>query len=242
MDKIQITNICGAGDNAIYSMAYSVGAVVTLLLSSMNEAYVPWFADQLSVGNEKEIRKVGKIYQTAFAIGAIGIMLVAPEVLYLLGGEKYSVAKNVLAPVTMGCVFQFFYTMYVNLEQAKKKTVGMAIGSISAAVLNYILNALFIPRFGYIAAAYTTVASYLWLYIIHVILVARLGYLRVYDLRYEIAILCFAMITCIGINLLYDIFFGRLIVIFIYSILLTVVLIIKKDIILSFVKRIRTRG
>jgi O-antigen/teichoic acid export membrane protein len=132
--------------------------------------------------------------------------------------------------------------MYVNLEQAKKKTVGMAIGSISAAVLNYILNALFIPRFGYIAAAYTTVASYLWLYIIHVILVARLGYLRVYDLRYEIAILCFAMITCIGINLLYDIFFGRLIVIFIYSILLTVVLIIKKDIILSFVKRIRTRG
>ena len=37
----------------------------------------------------------------------------------------------------------------------------MPVASIAAAVLNVVLNAIFIPVFGFYAAGYTTVASYI---------------------------------------------------------------------------------
>ena len=82
-----------------------------------------------------------------------------------------------MTPVAMGCVCQFMYTLYVNIEQYKKKTVGMAIASVTAALINYALNALFIPKYGYIAAAYTTLFGYLVLFIIHMLIVKSLGFM-----------------------------------------------------------------
>lgn len=38
---------------------------------------------------------------------------------------------------------------------------------IIAAVINVTLNALFIPKFGYITAGYTTLIGYLFLFIFH---------------------------------------------------------------------------
>ena len=69
-----------------------------------------------------------------------GIMLIVPEFLLIMGGQSYIEAIYVMPPVAFGCVCQFIYTMHVNIEQFKKKTVGMAIASISAAGLNYLLN------------------------------------------------------------------------------------------------------
>ena len=112
----------------------------------------------------------------------------APEVVGTLE-DKYDCTAD---------IYSFGMTLYVlinklrfpssknyhpNIEQYKKKTVGMAIASISAAGLNYLLNMIFIPKFGYIAAAYTTLASFLWLMLIHMFLVYRIGYANDYDQR-----------------------------------------------------------
>lgn len=220
MDRIQITKYCGAASNALYSLAYSVAAVVTLLLISLNDAYVPWFADKLINGEFDLIKKTNKVYQLTFSVGVVGIMLIAPEVLIILGGKKYDDSLSVIPPVILACVFQFFYTMYVNTEQIKKNTFKMALGSISAAVLNYVLNLIFIPKYGYIAAAYTTLASYFWLYIIHVIIVNKMGFSIIYNFKFEILLL----ISLLGIDLLvakiYSYTFLRFAIILIFALLI----------------------
>lgn len=96
-----------------------------------------------------------------------------------------------------------FYTMHVNIEQYKKKTVGMAIASISAAGLNYLLNLLFIPKYGYIAAAYTTLISFLWLMLLHIFLVYRIGYGEVYERNKILIMICFMGLYTAGIHFLY---------------------------------------
>ena len=65
-----------------------------------------------------------------------------------------------------------------------KKTPIIAIGSCAAAGINYLLNAAFIPRYGYIAAAYTTLASYLVLMIMHFVMVRFVLCEKVYDDAY----------------------------------------------------------
>ncbi|MBR0412404.1 MAG: oligosaccharide flippase family protein [Eubacterium sp.] len=179
-DKIMITKICGEADNAMYSMAYTCGMVITMLVMTMNNAFSPWLADKLNNDDREAVKSVSDKYFGFFAFCTVGVMLVSPEILMVLGGEKYYAARFIIPPVIMGCVFQFAYTMLVNIEQFKKKTVGMSIASVLAAVLNIVLNALLIPEYGYEIAAYTTLISYAVLYLIHYILVKCMSYDDVY--------------------------------------------------------------
>ena len=55
------------------------------------------------------------------------------------------------------------------MEYYYKKTKLIALGTMLAAGMNILLNAVFIPTFGYVAAAYTTVACYLLYYLLHVV-------------------------------------------------------------------------
>ncbi len=204
MDRIMITRWCGAEDAAMYSLAYNCGAIVTLLLMSINGAYGPWLGSMLHENKFDEIRDFSKTYVYSFLFFALGILLISPEILYALGGEKYMDAKYVIAPVTMGCVCQFLYTMFVNVEQYKKKTVGMAVASVLAALINCVLNYLLIPRIGYLAAAYTTLAGYLCLLLMHMYLVYRLGYGEIYDYGMIYKVVAIGIMFTVIITILYD--------------------------------------
>lgn len=195
-DRVMITKICGPEQTALYSLAYTCGTMITLLLTSLNGAFAPWLGEKIHKEEYKDIRKVSYIYISAFLVMVVGIMLISPEVLYILGGASYMEAKYVLAPVSMGCVCQFLYTLFVNIEQFKKKTKGMAIGSASAALINFILNLIFIPQIGYLAAAYTTLVGYVVLLLIHMYLVKRLGLSEVYDYKF------IGLVVLIGIGLM----------------------------------------
>ena len=46
-DKIMIKNICGSEKNAIYSVAYTMAMIAAILLSSLNQAWVPWMYDRM---------------------------------------------------------------------------------------------------------------------------------------------------------------------------------------------------
>lgn len=237
MDKMMITRICGAEDNALYSVAYTCGAIITLLVTSLNTAFAPWLGEKLKEEKVDEIKTVSNKYILLFVFLSCGIMLVVPELLLIMGGNSYIEAKYVMPPVAFGCVCQFMYTLYVNIEQFKKKTMGMAIASMSAAGLNYILNAFLIPRFGYIAAAYTTLASFLWLLIAHMFLVNRLKLSNVYDNKRILLLILLMSIYTIGITFLYRNSFLRYTLIGLYAVVLVHFVIRNKQLILTIVKK-----
>jgi O-antigen/teichoic acid export membrane protein len=59
--------------------------------------------------------------------------------------------------------------MYVNYAFYEKKTKYIAAITIITGVLNVLLNYLLIPKFGYVAAAWTTLISYIVLFLLHYI-------------------------------------------------------------------------
>lgn len=61
----------------------------------------------------------------------------------------------------------FAYSLYVNVEHYYKKTKGVTVNTLIAAGCNIILNLIFIPIFGYVAAAYTTLVSYFVALLLH---------------------------------------------------------------------------
>ena len=237
MDRVMITRWCGAEDNAIYSLAYTCGSLVTVLMTSMNSAYAPWLGEKLNDGNHGEIREFSKKYILGFSFLAVGIMLISPEVLYVLGGKEYSAARFVMAPIAMGCVCQFIYTLFVNVEQFKKKTLGMACASATAALVNYVLNYIFIPKIGYLAAAYTTLIGYLCLLGIHMFLVRRLHMDDVYNYKEIVQIVVIMIALTALINVLYSYNAIRYVLVGAYIIICGIFFIKKKELLLGYLKR-----
>lgn len=237
MDRVMITRWCGAEETAIYSLAYTCGSLVTLLMTSMNSAFAPWLGEKLAENRNDEISRFSKVYIGAFFVLAVGIMAVAPEVLLILGGQSYSEAKYVMTPIAMGCICQFLYTLFVNVEQFRKKTIGMAIASVIAASINYGLNVLLIPRVGYLAAAYTTLVGYLCLLLIHMFLVFRMGCKSVYDYKLIFFTVVVGIGIMIGMNFLYEINVVRYLFVGTYAIAIITTALRYKERILTVIRR-----
>lgn len=235
-DRVMIDKICGSEATAIYSLAYLCGSIVTLFLTSLNSAYAPWLGEKLEDNDYKSITQFSKMYVVCFFVLGIGIMLISPEILYVLGGSQYMDAKYVLAPVSMGCVCQFLYTLYVNIEQFKKKTFGMAIASMIAAVVNMGLNYWLIPQYGYLAAAYTTLVGYIILLFIHMFLVWKMGMGQIYNNKFNLLIVAIGVFSTVLITLLYKFPVLRYMSILLYSIFLLTILVYNRGLILKFIR------
>lgn len=223
-DKLMITFFCGSEQTALYSLAYNCGLVITLFMTALNMAYGPWLAEKLANGEHEQIRFFSFKYINGFFVCSVGILLIAPEILWILGGTTYMEALYVMPPVALGCICQFLYIMFVNVEQCKKKTVGMAIASVSAALLNIILNYIFIPKYGYIAAAYTTFVGYLWLLLVHMWLVYKIGLARVYSYKkvlFTVGVSFGIMIMC---NFLYKMILIRYLLLILYLAVLIIII------------------
>lgn len=206
MDKIMLPFFCGYEDTAIYSLAFSCGMVVTIISSSIISMLGPWLSDRLAKGSLDSIRKKTKPFFVAFSGFAVLVSLLAPELVYLLGGAQYADASYILPPIILSSICQFAYSMYGCVEQFKKKTGRMALATVSAVVLKLIFNFMTIPFFGYIGAAYTTLLSYLWLAIAHVLIVRRMGYGKVYDTRFVFSSIAASSAACLLATCLYGMF------------------------------------
>ena len=213
MDKTMITNICGNEYTAIYSVAYTCGSIVIVILMALNTAYSPWLREKIELNQPEKVRKFSYIYIGIGVCICIGVILFAPEIILLFGGAKYSQAVYVLPPIALGCMMQFLYTMFVNIEQIQKHTFEMAVASCIAALVNLVLNFILIPKLGYIAAAYTTLIGYLVLLFIHMYVIKRIKMEKYYNYRFIFFVAAIMLGLGTIINLVYENIILRIILI-----------------------------
>lgn len=197
-DRIIINQLCGTKKAALYSIAYTIAMVITVVLSSLNQAWVPWFFDKLEKNDVESIRKVIPKYVIRFTIGCIGLMLIGPEMVLIFGGESYLEAIYVIPPVCLAIEIQFIYTLYVNIEFFLKKTTYISLATAGATAINIALNYLMIPKLGYIAAAYTTVIGYAFSLTFHYMVCKK----TVYKSLFEKKIMVIGVGICFGAMIL----------------------------------------
>ena len=235
-DRIMITKMISPDANALYSVAYSVSSIVSILWMSLNNAWSPWAYDKMDKKDYSALKNTSKPYTIMFITIVMMIMLFTPELLLIMGGKTYLEAKYVMPPVMVGYIFQFVYSLYVNIEFYHKKQRNIALGTIIAAILNIALNAVFIPKYGYIAAAYTTLIGYISLFLIHFMFVKRLKCTSWYDTKFFLIVLSFAIISILVFNLLYKFSIIRYGVIGIASMLLIYFIVRKRDLFIEVIK------
>lgn len=180
-DRIFISKICGTSSTGIYSLAYNYGLLLNIITGAVSDGWLPWFHDTFFAEKFDEIKKNVKYIVVLGCYVGLACIALAPEAIKILGGDAYSEGVYCVPPIVLGIVCQYIYTHYVNIEMHMKKTKYVSMGTIFAAILNVVLNAIFIPKFGYVAASYTTLASYIALLFIHFTITRRILKVKLYN-------------------------------------------------------------
>lgn len=160
-DKLMISRLIGDSATAYYSVAYSVASVVMIVWTAANGSLIPYTYEKCKKKEYKSISNVTISLLWVFGVFCVLIILLAPEVVSFMATKDYKEAIYVIPPIVGGVFFQVHYFIYANILYYFKKPKCVMIGSISAMLLNIILNYIFIQQYGYIAAGYTTFICYL---------------------------------------------------------------------------------
>lgn len=166
-DRIMISHISGQDKAAIYGVAYTLGITLTIVLNAINSSYTPWFYGRLKDGRRSENKKISNGIAAIMAFLLLGVIAVAPEIIYILASPEYVDAIWVVPPVAMSLLFLFYTQLFVNFEFYFEEKKMLVFGTVLSALINIVLNLLLIPVFGFVAAGYTTLFSYIVFVLMH---------------------------------------------------------------------------
>lgn len=161
LDRIMISRLVDDGKAGIYSFAYSVASIVTVFVSAVQVSFTPYIYRSLKERKAERIKKNATWIMMFVLMICLLVILVGPELIGVLGTKEYYEARWVIPPVTLSVFFSFLYLMISNVEFYLEKTYFAAFVSITASLCNFFLNDMFIPRFGYYAAGFTTLFCYI---------------------------------------------------------------------------------
>lgn len=166
-DRIMIEKLCGFEQAGIYNLAYSISQIMIIFNTSLMQTIEPWLYKRIKYNQIKDISKVAIPSFVIIAFVNIGLMLFAPEIVSIFAPKSYYEAVWIIPPVAMGVYFMFSYTFFAVFEFYYEKTKYIMGATTSGAILNIFLNYIFIKKYGYIAAGYTTLICYVLFSLFH---------------------------------------------------------------------------
>ena len=241
-DRIMIQKMVGRGEVAIYSIAYNVGMLIQIFTNAINNAMTPWMYERLNEKDFKAIRKNTTYILLGLAMIIIALMFFAPEVVLIFGSKKYIDAIYVVPPVAASVFFIFLFNIFAIPQMYYEDKRFMPIASMIAAVLNLILNYIFIRIYGYFAAGYTTLVCYIVYSIGHfyfskAVCKKHMPGVELFEIQKIVLIGSFLVGCSILFNFLYRFTIIRY---FLGGVLVTILLIQKKKIV-CLIKEIKKR-
>ena len=172
-DRYMVTYFCGSAENGLYTAAYKIPTLLTLLSTVFMEA---WQYSAVSEEDTHEIKEkiaffsdVFKYYQAFIFVGCTFIIGMSQIFIYLLCAESYGDAWKFVPILTLSAVFSGFTAFLGSVYLLKKKSLLTFVTSMAGALINIAMNFALIPFMGAQGASLATLASYVVVFVIRAI-------------------------------------------------------------------------
>lgn len=167
-DRYLINLYLNLEEVGVYDIAYRIAGVVNMfLILPFNQAMLPSAFKELN--NPSDSRYLSKLmtYMCFVTIwGGLAISIFGKEIILILGNENYFAALSYIPLIVLAYILSSMRNVASNGLLFAEKTLLIAVITIAAGILNIILNIIFLPIYGTIAAAYTTLLSFLFFYLV----------------------------------------------------------------------------
>lgn len=159
-DRILIKKIVGDTAAGRFSLGMTISYVIWILEDSVWNAWIPWLYEKIAREETEDVIKPWTTVMHMFGLLSWLLVVLAPEEIFILGGERYRAAVWLVSPLVTGTLFRFYSYSYSAVQNYYKRTQYVAMGTIGAMVLNLVISYIGIATFGYMAAAYMMAISY----------------------------------------------------------------------------------
>ncbi len=181
-DRYMVTWFCGEAVNGIYSAAYKIPTVVTLLSSIFMQAWQ--FSAVASSSDDEECSsfysEVFRGFLSLIFMGAAALVICSPLLTKLLLNSAYHDAWRFMPTLLCAAAFEAVVSFLATVYMVRKKSLHSFFTAIVGSVLNIVLNFLLIPRMGALGAAIATLASYTAVLVLRLLDAPRLIKFRLY--------------------------------------------------------------
>ena len=185
-DRIMIHRMVNSTAVGIYGFIHTISNILTIIILSLDNAWSVWFYEQLEKEDYSTINKRTRSYILLMNVLYIGFISFAPDVIKIAGTEEYQVGKRMIIPLSFAVFFMFLYSLPVHIEYFYKKTKYIAVGTAGAAGMNFVLNYIAISIWNYQGAAWSTLLSYVLLFIFHWNIARKINCAKMFPFRFMV--------------------------------------------------------
>lgn len=241
-DRLMIDRMCGTDKAGIYGLAYTLGAMLIMINTAITNSLTPYTYQSLKKNDFLSVKEASNYLVILVAALALIVLLIAPEIMIIMGGSQYSEGMYIIAPIAASVYFRFLYSLYGNIEFYYEENFFIMIASVCCALLNVVTNYIFIKMYGFLAAGFTTLGCFAIYSFAHFIFSQRVlrkhtNQLSLYNNKLIFSIGLILIIMSIGIIQLYPFPIIRYGAVFIC----TSVMFVKKNQMINLVKRLKKK-
>jgi O-antigen/teichoic acid export membrane protein len=170
-DRVMIDRFFGKAETGLYSLAYNVGILMLMVVTAVLNVFNPAFYDGLA---RKDHARVLRDADSIFALAALVtlvLVLFGEQGFGLIVPAKYGPALDLIPLVALGGLCFVVFQLWARLIAYANRTWLLSLIALACLALKVGLNLWLLPRFGYKAAAATTVLAYLAMSVLCVLVV-----------------------------------------------------------------------
>ena len=175
IDKYMIIEMVGMSDNGIYSIAHKIPGMMTTIMSIFINA---WQLSAISNhGEQDEIEYQTNVYRVFSIVALLGcfmLIVINKPLSYLLFANEFALAWRFVPFLIVSAFFSSLSNFLGASYRAAKKTSGLLFSLTVGAVMNILMNFIFIGEIGALGAAIATATSFFTVWLIRIISIQRI--------------------------------------------------------------------
>jgi O-antigen/teichoic acid export membrane protein len=162
-DRIILQRFVPLGELGLYSLGYQFGGIIRLFATAINFAWVPFLyktdAQQGETAKPK-LARLATYYVLCMCYVSLGLAMFVKEIIFFMTAPAFHPAYRVAPWIIGGWLFSGLYFIPVNFLFLKSKTGLVPLITIPAGLFNIGFNLWLVPRYGIMAAAWSTFLAY----------------------------------------------------------------------------------
>lgn len=195
-DRILLQRFQNESVLGIYSVSAALCSVLTVIIDSLNRAWVPFYFDFKKSNDKESIQFHSKRYLRLMTLIFIGFILLSFDVFKIMAPEPYWNGIKIIPIFALSFFFLFLYQFPVNFEYYYERTKIIPIATILVAVINIILDVWLIPIYSAFGAVIATMISQILLFLFHYI-TARFLIKESFDYNFSFFIISIVFVSLV---------------------------------------------
>lgn len=197
-DRLVIEIVIGIEAVAVYTAGYLLASALVLVVDGISNSWLSYYLKTDSgPDDDRGIIRGATLYVTTIAFLALGLMLFGALFVRFALPDGYSGAEPVVVVAALGLSFLAPYLVFTFAVMSEKRSTLLPVVTLACAGVNIGLNVWWLPIFGIVGAAASTLVGYVLLMLGNALLASRVRSIAHDYRRWAIAL---ALAAALGLS------------------------------------------